>query len=126
MRAHRARGEFPRTQDRANRGATAIIRDCLSAFDRCDFSAALSEILFSDTLANKLIVEKKPGDFAKSATPSDHETLRNTLYEIVQRLHTLLVILYPVMPATATKLWGQLGQSGEIQNEPVSDSMGIL
>ncbi len=112
------------TQDRANRGATAIIRDCLSAFDRCDFSAALSEIWTYISLANKLIVEKKPWELAKSASPSDHETLRNTLYEVVQHLHTLCVILYPVMPATATKLWGQLGQSGEIQNEPVSDSDG--
>ena len=112
------------TQNSAAANAGAIVKNCLAAFDRCDFSSALSEVWAYISLANKLIVEKKPWELAKSDSPRDQETLQETLYEVAQHLYTLCVILCPVMPATAVRLWKQLGQSGDIRDVRLTDSDG--
>ncbi|MGA3327610.1 MAG: methionine--tRNA ligase [Terriglobia bacterium] len=112
------------TQNRVTGNARAIVRNCLAAFDRFDFSSALSEVWSYISLANRLIVEKKPWELAKSSSPSDQESLQETLYEVSQHLHTLCVVLYPVMPATSERLWKQLGQSGDIRDVRAKDSDG--
>jgi methionyl-tRNA synthetase len=112
------------SQESARSNATKIILNCRAHFDRFDFSSALSEVWTYVSLANRLIVERKPWELAKSASLRDQESLRGTLYEVVQHLHTLCVVLYPVMPATAERLWKQLGQSGDIRDERVKDSDG--
>jgi methionyl-tRNA synthetase len=107
------------SQESARSNATRIILNCLAAFDSFDFSSALSEVWTYVSLANRLIVDKKPWQLAKSASLSDQESLQGTLYEVAQHLHTLCVILCPVMPATAERLWKQLGQSGDIRDERI-------
>jgi methionyl-tRNA synthetase len=104
--------------------ARTTVQACRAAFDRFDFSSALTAAWTYVSDIDKLIAEVKPWELAKSASLADQEKLRGTLFAAVQALRTLAVVLYPVMPATAERLWKQLGQSGDIPCEPVEDQDG--
>jgi methionyl-tRNA synthetase len=98
----------------ADWNARMTIQACRAAYDNFAFSSALTAAWTYVSDANKLIVEAKPWELAKSASTNDQERLRGTLYTVAQVLRTLCVVLYPIMPATVERLWKQLGEQGDI------------
>jgi methionyl-tRNA synthetase len=60
---------------------------------------------------DKFISEAKPWELAKSV--EQRETLGAVLYRSAETLRWLAVLLYPVMPESATAIWGQLGLEGD-------------
>ncbi|HXX21588.1 MAG TPA: methionine--tRNA ligase subunit beta, partial [Terriglobia bacterium] len=98
----------------AESNSKAIIRNCRAAFDRYDFAAALTTLWTYVALADKLISDEKPWELAKSDSAKDQEKLQGLLYTVAQYLRTFAVALYPVLPATAERLWQQLGQPGHV------------
>jgi len=106
---------------RAEGNANRIIQNCRAAFDSFDFSSGLSAAWTYVSLADKFIVEEKPWELAKSASPDDQKKLQETLYTVLQYLHTLCVVLYPVLPRASEKLWSQLGCEGDIRDQRFDD-----
>jgi methionyl-tRNA synthetase len=93
---------------------------CRDAFDRFEFSSALIALWNHVSQANKLIVQNKPWELAKSDSPADQERLRGTLYRAAQALQTACVLLYPVMPTSAERLWKQLGHARSVLDEGIN------
>lgn len=77
------------------------------AFARVDIREALVQIWRVIGRANKYIDEAAPWGLAKSGETERLQTVMRTLLEAI-RVVTILVS--PVMPRTAAKIWDQLGQ----------------
>ena len=81
-------------------------------FENFEFSHAL-EILWSVIARiDKMITDTKPWVLANDEKQS--ETLNAVLYRAVETLRWLSVMLYPVMPESAEKIYKQIGLNDEI------------
>jgi methionyl-tRNA synthetase len=60
--------------------------------------------------ANQYLVEKEPWKLAKD--PSRLEELEGILYAGAETLRILAILIQPIMPAAADRLWAQLGLDG--------------
>jgi len=71
-------------------------------------------------------VETEPWKLAKDE--SKREELASVLYASAETLRILAVLVSPIMPAAAGRLWGQLGQMAplEAQRVPASVEWGGL
>src|SRR5208283_1573259 len=87
------------------------------AFNQFEFSSALSALWVYVSQTDNLISKNKPWELAKSDSSADQEKLRGILYRSAQALQTVSVLLYPVMPASAERLWKQLGHCGGVLDE---------
>ncbi|HET9178329.1 MAG TPA: methionine--tRNA ligase [Terriglobia bacterium] len=91
------------------------------AFDRWDLSGALGAIWDFLSAADKLIVEWKPWELAKSNSVGDQEKLDATLYSVANLLRVVSLLLYSVMPYSAERLWKLLGCEGDIKVQKFED-----
>jgi methionyl-tRNA synthetase len=74
---------------------------------------------------DKFISDAKPWELAKSE--EQRETLGAVLYRSAETLRWLAVLLYPVMPESATAVWRQLGLEGDPQRiDPAGVKWGDL
>jgi methionyl-tRNA synthetase len=96
-----------------------VVAAYCEAFDRFDFSTALSTVWGLISEANKAIVEAKPWELAKSSAAQDQVTLRKTLYIAAEYLRVASVLLYPVIPLSAQRVWRLLGKVGRIEDERI-------
>jgi methionyl-tRNA synthetase len=114
-------GVVPSSDNASRNGAiwdaAQLIPYWQEAFDGFDFSSALTAVWAYVSNANKLIVDRKPWELAKSSSLDTQEQLRGTLYSVLQTLRTACVLLYPLMPDGTERLWKQLGQSGNVGDE---------
>jgi methionyl-tRNA synthetase len=99
---------------------------CREAFNDFEFSSALSALWVYASQADNLISKNKPWELAKSDSPADQDRLRGTLYRAAQDLQTACVLLYPVMPASAERLWKQLGHCRSVRDEGINYVGGNL
>ena len=70
-------------------------------------SHALGAIWELVDVANKYLVETEPWALAKDADRRDE--LGTVLYTVAETLRILAVLILPVMPSAAARLWSQLG-----------------
>jgi len=73
-------------------------------------SSALSDIWKLVNKANKHIEDKAPWKLAKD----DKEGLSAVMYELIQAIGIMAVVLYSFMPDTSRKMWKQLGMKSEV------------
>ncbi|HEX6126844.1 MAG TPA: methionine--tRNA ligase [Pyrinomonadaceae bacterium] len=94
-------------------------------FDNFEFSQAL-EILWSVIArVDKMISDTKPWELAKDGHQS--ETLNAVLYRAAETLRWLSVMLYPVMPESAAKIYLQIGLKDDlVELDPASLEWGDL
>ena len=94
-------------------------------FENFEFSNAL-EILWSVIARiDKMITDTKPWVLANDEKQS--ETLNAVLYRAVETLRWLSVMLYPVMPESAQKIYQQIGLNDDIAEiDPASLKWGGL
>ncbi|GMT46539.1 MAG: methionine--tRNA ligase [bacterium] len=81
------------------------------------FGGFLEKLEFHHALALLWKVMGEINEYIQHAAPwkeKDEGTLSNTLYTIAEALGIIAVYLFPFMPATAKKMWGQLGIDGRI------------
>ncbi|MGD9564345.1 MAG: methionine--tRNA ligase [Pyrinomonadaceae bacterium] len=104
----------------------------LRRFDNFEFSQALETLWSVIARVDKMISDAKPWVLAKEETQA--ETLNAVLYRSAETLRWLSVMLYPVMPDSAEKIYAQLGlgrnttgrecapdsESGTLPTSPVS------
>ena len=73
--------------------------------------AALQSIWGLVTRANQYVDQTKPFSLAKD--PAQAQRLDAVLYNLAETCRVLAVLLWPFLPGTATKIYAQLGLSGE-------------
>ncbi|HZT09845.1 MAG TPA: methionine--tRNA ligase, partial [Actinomycetota bacterium] len=76
--------------------------------------------------ANQYLVEKEPWQVAKDPARSDE--LAGVLYAAAETLRILAILIQPIMPGAAQRLWDQLGVGGavEARRVPVDVAWGGL
>jgi methionyl-tRNA synthetase len=70
---------------------------------------------------NGYLVEKEPWKTAKD--PERRAELASVLYAAAESLRILAVLIQPMMPAAAERLWEQLGLPGAAAQQRVSDAV---
>jgi methionyl-tRNA synthetase len=101
-------------------------RHFCEVFEAMNFFDALAFMGGQVSFVNRRINEAKPWELAKSSSAKDKEALHKVLYQATDFLRAACVLLYPVMPATMTHLWDQIGcreYLGELEKQRV-DQVG--
>ena len=81
-------------------------------FDNFEFSHGLEVLWSVIARIDKMITDTKPWVLANDEKQS--ETLNAVLYRAAETLRWLSVLLYPVMPESAVKIYRQIGLSSDI------------
>ncbi len=81
-------------------------------FDNYEFSQALEVIWQVIARIDKMISDAKPWELIKD--DKNAEILNAVLYRAVETLRWLCVLLYPVMPESAEKIYSQIGLDKDI------------
>jgi len=93
--------------------------------DNFEFSQALEVLWTVIARIDKMITDTKPWVLANDEQQS--ETLNAVLYRAAETLRWLSTMLYPVMPESMTKIYKQIGLSGDIsQIDPANLKWGEL
>jgi methionyl-tRNA synthetase len=88
--------------------ASETIRTVVQAFDAFEFSRGLEAVWALLGAADKYIVAQAP--WANDAGRDE------TLYTAAEVLRIACVLLYPVMPGSTARIWGQLGMTGPLES----------
>jgi methionyl-tRNA synthetase len=81
--------------------------------DVYDMNAALESIWKLVGRANKYIDEKAPWNLAKHE--EDQPRLARVMYNLVEVIRMVDLMIFPFIPATGRKIWAQLSLPGEIE-----------
>ncbi len=95
--------------------AREVIAQATASVENFEFSRALESVWSLQSAVDKYIVENKPWALAESGDP----LLGRVLYTAAEVLRIAAVLLYPVLPASTEKIWGQLGQPGALGDQPL-------
>jgi methionyl-tRNA synthetase len=87
--------------------APEVVRRVDEHMNAVALSQALGAIWELVDVANKYLVETEPWALAKDADRRDE--LGAVLYTVAETLRILAVLILPVMPSAAARLWSQLG-----------------
>lgn len=106
---------LPQRQDaRADWAYLPVREETRNHFDRHELSRGLEGIWSLLGTVNQYINETQPWALAEASGPRDQ--LEAVLYTAADALRFLAVILYPVMPQSAARLWKQLGCEANLGN----------
>ena len=83
-------------------------------------SAALGAIWDIVARANRYLVQTQPWVLAKDE--SKRPELETILYTAAETLRILALLVSPVMPGSAERMWGQLGILDPLQNQRLPDA----
>ena len=106
----RSEAVAPRQSDAGLRRALLAAQTAetaIQAFDNFDFSKGLEAVWALLGAVDKYIVAQAP--WAKADGRDE------TLYTAAEVLRIACILLYPVIPGSITKIWEQLGMTGEPQ-----------
>ncbi|HEV2914024.1 MAG TPA: methionine--tRNA ligase [Pyrinomonadaceae bacterium] len=97
----------------------------ITQFDELAFSRALESAWAIIARVDKMISDAKPWELAKDE--GQRQTLNAILYRAAESLRWLAVILQPVMPETAAKIYAQLGLADSVERaDPSQLEWGTL
>jgi len=110
-------GAIPASAGNAALAAQAdeTIRTVLDAFEAFEFSRGLEALWALLGATDKYIVEQAPWKLAASRAEADQRRLDETLYTAAEVLRIACALLAPVIPASAARIWEQLGMPGPIE-----------
>jgi methionyl-tRNA synthetase len=110
-----------------SRLAMDTIDEAIRAFERFEFSRGLESVWNLLSTADKYIVDRAPWVLAKREDDESRGRLDETLYTAAEVLRIASVLLAPVLPESAEKIWRQLGMSGSAADVQLEDlSFGQL
>ena len=104
-------GSVPQSAGNAAITAQALetITAAVKAFDAFEFSKGLESVWALLGAADKYIVEQTPWTLAAKKDADSAATLDETLYTAAEVLRIACTLLYPIIPASVSKIWEQLG-----------------
>ena len=88
----------------------------ITAYENFEFSKALEAIWGLISAADKFIVQQAPWTLAKKAEPELQAKLDHTLYSAAEVVRVAAVLLAPILPESAAKIWAQLGMPGLVED----------
>ena len=80
-----------------------------------DLQKAVAAVWTIVDRANAYLVEKEPWKLAKD--PANADELAGVLYASAETLRIVAVLIQPLMPGAAQRLWEQLGLPGEVADQ---------
>ncbi|MCD5398051.1 methionine--tRNA ligase [candidate division NPL-UPA2 bacterium] len=83
--------------------------------DRLEFSSALDAIWELIHRANRYIEEKTPWHLARDESQKKH--LEAVLYDLLESLRFISVLIFPFLPESAGKIWEQLGIEEDLSTQ---------
>jgi methionyl-tRNA synthetase len=95
--------------------AENTIRAAVAHLENFEFSRALEAIWSLLSAIDRFIVEEAPWKLARSSEPGAAERLDSALYTAAEALRVAAILLWPVMPASAERIWDQLGMEGPLE-----------
>ncbi len=97
----------------------------MNAFNDLEFKKGLEDLWIGVGAVNRYVESRAPWSLAKGGA---NDELDRVLYECVDALRRLAVLVSPVLCDTADGLWSRLGQSGEVwdQQLPEAGKAGAL
>ena len=69
--------------------------------------------------ANRFAEAQAPWNLARN--PDRKETLKATLYGLLETMRYLAVLLFPVLPGKAGEIWSQIGADGKVETQTLQD-----
>ena len=105
-------GAVPEPEGPAGEAEAALAADRqravegMRAFDRLEFKRGLEELWTFVSGVNRYVEARAPWHLNKAGATAD---LGRTLYECVDALRIIAVLISPVMPSAAQRLWDKLG-----------------
>ena len=97
--------------------AESTVREFRSRFEAYEFSRALEAVWKFIAALNKYLVEMKPWALAGREDEASKARLGTVLYTSAEAVRLSAVLLYSVVPASAEKLWAQLGFSEPLKSQ---------
>lgn len=88
----------------------------VNAFEHFEFSRGLEAVWSMLSAADKFIVERAPWTLAKKEDQESRRKLNATLYSAAEVLRIASAVLAPVMPASAGRIWQQLGMPEPLES----------
>ena len=87
-------------------------------FDKFELKKAVASIIDFARTANVYLSTKEPWKLVET----DFITVETTLFLCVQSLRTLAIVLSPIIPETAEKVWQTLGLEGTVVNQSLDEA----
>lgn len=111
-------GKIPAGHSGDNGGLPELATECITKaikhYRNFAFSRALASIWALLGRTDKYIVEHRPWVLAKADSAVAREQLEATLHNTAEALRIACVLLAPVIPAAAQKVWTVLGLEGSV------------
>jgi methionyl-tRNA synthetase len=99
----------------------AVIAEAVERYDEhllaVRLTAGLGSIWDIVSRANQYLVEKEPWQVAKD--PARDDELAGVLYASAETLRILAILIQPIMPGAAQRLWDQLGLGGAVEDRRI-------
>jgi methionyl-tRNA synthetase len=90
-------------------------------YDDFDFSRALEEIWGAISWLDGFIVQQQPWKLAKSQEEGAQDRLDAVLYTAAEYIRVITALAWPVIPATARKIWEMLGMAYPVEDVRFAD-----
>jgi methionyl-tRNA synthetase len=103
-------GVVPQASDELAAEAQKVVADTRALLEESDLQGALQSIWSLITRANQYVDHTAPFKLAKD--PAQAARLDQVLYNLAEVCRLLAVLLWPFLPGTAAKIYGQLGLTG--------------
>jgi methionyl-tRNA synthetase len=103
-------GVVPKLSNELAAEAEKIIAETRALLGQNRLQAALQSIWSLVTRANQYVDQTAPFKLAKD--PAQAQRLDEVLFNLAETCRVLAVLIWPFLPATATKIYSQLGLSG--------------
>jgi len=97
--------------------AAETIATAIACYDRFEFSRGLEAVWALLAAMDKFIVEQAPWKLIKRKDEAAQAQLDSALYTAAEVLRIATVLLAPILPASAARIWKQLGMKGELDQE---------
>ncbi len=97
--------------------AAETIATTIACYDRFEFSRGLEAVWALLAAMDKFIVEQAPWKLIKRKDEAAQAQLDSALYTAAEVLRIATVLLAPILPASAARIWEQLGMKGELDQE---------
>ncbi len=100
-------GIVPPRSEELRSEMSKIIADYETSLEAFDVSGAIAAVKAALTLGDGYVEKNKPWELAKT----DEGRLKEVIYNLLEVLRHLGIMLYPIMPETADKILAALGQA---------------
>jgi methionyl-tRNA synthetase len=112
--------ETPAEKEVAQLAATTL-GSFRARFDAYDFSRGLAAVWQLIARVNKYLVETEPWALADADPNANKPRLAAILYTAAEAVRFTTVLLAPVIPQSAERLWRQLGGKGKLEDQRLDE-----